>query len=51
VKVAYHRFEHPGYAQPHGPFEPYMSAIDLLFNLGPESLACIRSGYVEDAAA
>jgi len=51
IKVAYHRFEHPGYAQPHGPFEPYMSAIDLLFNLGPESLACIRSGYVEDAAA
>lgn len=51
VKVVYHRFEHPNYAQPHGTFEPYMSAIDLLFNLGPESLACIRSGYVEGAAA
>lgn len=47
VALIYHSFEHPAYAQLHGPFEPYLSAIDLLFNLGPGSLACIRSGYLE----
>jgi hypothetical protein len=48
IAVAYHRYEHPTYPQLHGAFEPYMSAIDLLFNLGPQSLACIRSGYREE---
>lgn len=51
ITVAYHHYEHPAYSQLHGNFEPYMSAIDLLFNLGPESLACIRSGYREELPA
>jgi hypothetical protein len=51
VTVAYHHYDHPAYAQLHGAFEPYMSAIDLLFNLGPESLDCIRSGYQESQPA
>ncbi|GAB4352962.1 MAG: WbqC family protein [Kiloniellaceae bacterium] len=51
VTVAYHRYDHPAYPQLHGPFEPYMSAVDLLFNCGPGSLERIRAGYVEDAAA
>lgn len=51
VAVTYHHYEHPVYAQLHGAFEPYMSAVDLLFNLGPESLACIRSGYRESIPA
>jgi hypothetical protein len=48
IAVAYHRYEHPVYPQLYGDFEPYMSAIDLLFNLGPQSLERIRSGYMEE---
>lgn len=51
ITVAYHRFEHPVYPQLWGDFEPYMSAIDLLFNAGPQSLEHIRSGYLEDIAS
>lgn len=51
ITVSYHHYEHPTYAQLYGEFEPYMSAIDLLFNLGPESLERIRSGYLEEAAS
>jgi len=51
VTVAYHHYDHPTYAQLHGAFEPYMSAIDLLFNCGPDSLAVIRAGYAGEAAA
>lgn len=51
IRVAYHRYEHPTYPQLYGDFEPYMSAIDLLFNLGPQSLERIRSGYTEERAS
>lgn len=51
IKVAYHHYEHPVYPQLYGAFEPYMSAIDLLFNLGPQSLERIRSGYIEELAS
>lgn len=44
VELAYHGYEHPTYPQLHGPFLPYMAAVDLLFNVGPESLAVIRAG-------
>jgi len=32
------------YPQLHGPFLPFMTAIDLLFNVGPDSLAVVRAG-------
>ena len=51
ISVTYHRYDHPSYPQLHGLFEPFMSAIDLLFNCGPDSLGRIRSGYAEDAEA
>jgi len=51
ITVAYHRYEHPTYPQLYGDFEPYMSAIDLLFNVGPQSLERIRSGYLEELAS
>lgn len=51
ITVVYHRYEHPTYPQLYGDFEPYMSAIDLLFNVGPQSLECIRSGYLEELAS
>lgn len=44
VPVTYHTYEHPRYPQLYGQFEPYMSAIDLLFNAGPDSLAIMRAG-------
>jgi hypothetical protein len=44
IDLAYHAYEHPTYPQLHGAFLPYMAAIDLLFNVGPESSAVIRAG-------
>lgn len=44
VRLLFHDFEHPVYGQPFGEFVPGMSAVDLLFNCGPESLPVIRKG-------
>lgn len=49
IEVAYFTYQHPEYPQLHGPFLPYMSAIDLLFNCGADSLSVIRSGVGADA--
>jgi len=38
LKVITQAFEHPTYPQRFGAFEPCLSAIDLLFNCGPQSL-------------
>lgn len=46
IKVIFQVFQHPVYPQLHGPFEPALSVIDLLFNCGPNSLAIIRQGRV-----
>lgn len=43
VKLLFHDYPHPHYAQVFDGFECYMSVIDLLFNHGPESLAILRS--------
>lgn len=37
IKLEYHEFKHPIYPQLFGDFVPYMSAIDLLFNVGHDS--------------
>lgn len=44
IDLVYHEYRHPEYPQLWGAFEPYLSVIDLLFNVGPGSLALIRSG-------
>lgn len=44
VGVVYQDYRHPTYPQRFGPFVPYLSVVDLLFNCGPESLAVIRRG-------
>jgi hypothetical protein len=44
IALEWHDYAHPMYRQLHGPFLSHMSAIDLLFNMGPGSLAVIRSG-------
>jgi hypothetical protein len=35
VELAWHSYQHPSYPQLHGDFVPYLSALDLLLNLGP----------------
>lgn len=45
IQVSYHEFAHPAYPQQFGGFVPYMSVIDLLFNVGRDSLSLIRSAY------
>jgi hypothetical protein len=37
IDVEWQQFRHPVYPQLHGSFVPYLSAIDLLLNCGPES--------------
>lgn len=44
VEVIWQNYEHPVYQQQHGAFLPYMSALDLLLNVGPESLAILETG-------
>jgi hypothetical protein len=38
IKVYFQDYKHPEYNQLHGIFKPFMSALDLLFNEGPNSL-------------
>jgi len=42
IQVIFQHFNHPIYPQPYGPFEPNLSALDLLFNCGPDSLVILR---------
>lgn len=44
INLDYFAYEHPAYRQGGKTFEPYMSALDLLFHAGPDSLAVLRSG-------
>ena len=49
IILKYFKFEHPVYKQRYPGFEPNMSAIDLLFNLGPQASDIIKaSGSIED---
>ena len=42
IEVIFQDFKHPVYNQLFGDFEPYLSAIDLLFNCGDNSLEILR---------
>ena len=44
IEVTYFEYEHPSWEQPHGDFEAYMSALDLLFNMGENSFEYHTSG-------
>lgn len=49
LKLKFFKFVHPVYPQRYSGFESNMSAIDLLFNMGPASADIIsRSGSMED---
>jgi hypothetical protein len=41
IAVRYDDYQHPTYSQVYAGFEPYMAALDLLFNAGPASLDII----------
>jgi hypothetical protein len=47
IRVQFQEFHHPVYPQLFGPFEPYMSVLDLLFNCGPASLSILRRSEYE----
>lgn len=42
IEVVFHDYAHPQYAQVFPPFEPYMSALDLVLNHGPDSRAILE---------
>jgi hypothetical protein len=44
VSVEWQAYAFPTYPQHHGEFEPYLSAIDLIFNCGPDSAAVLSGG-------
>jgi hypothetical protein len=45
IPILYHTYEHPTHDQINGAFQPFMSAIDLLFNCGPDDgLRILRQG-------
>jgi len=44
IRLSYFNYEHPVYAQLHGSFIAYLSAIDVLLNEGPNSYPVIMSG-------
>jgi hypothetical protein len=44
IKVIYQDYRHPVYHQLGGEFVSHLSIIDLLFNLGPESLDILKRG-------
>lgn len=45
IEVEWQNYQHPVYTQQHGEFLPFLSALDLLLNCGPES-ASIIAGQV-----
>lgn len=44
ITLQYHDYQHPVYPQLYGPFLPFLSVIDLIFNCGPESLSILTHG-------
>lgn len=44
IKLYFQNYKHPNYQQLHGTFEPYMSALDLIFNEGPNGLQVLLQG-------
>jgi len=42
IKVLFQDYQHPAYSQLFGSFEPYLSAIDLIYNHGADSLNILR---------
>jgi hypothetical protein len=43
IEVIWHDYVHPTYVQQHGAFVPHLSVLDLILNVGPDSLAVLSS--------
>lgn len=50
VRVEWQDFRHPQYPQMHGEFIPYLSALDLMLNLGEQSRLVLEGGARQAAA-
>jgi hypothetical protein len=46
INPHFQQYTHPVYPQLHGEFEPYMSIIDLLFNVGEKAFDVLMSGNI-----
>jgi hypothetical protein len=44
IRVLRQHYEHPEYAQPHGRFVPFLSALDILLTHGDDALPIMRAG-------
>jgi hypothetical protein len=44
IKIQWHKYEHPIYKQKFQGFQPNMSIIDLLFNMGPKAIETLLQG-------
>lgn len=42
IRVEWQSYQHPAYQQLHGDFIPYLSALDLMLNLGPDSFNILK---------
>ncbi len=42
IDLTFQNFQHPVYPQLHGPFVPFLSTVDLLFNCGKESIHYLK---------
>ncbi|EGW55991.1 WbqC family protein [Candidatus Endoriftia persephonae] len=49
IQVEFDDYQHPRYTQIQSRFEPYMSAVDLLFNQGPASLKILLAQIHSEA--
>lgn len=45
IELTWFNYQHPIYPQIRGDFIPYLSVIDLLFNVGDKAIEHIRRGY------
>jgi hypothetical protein len=45
IEVVWHKYRHPEYPQLHGEFVPYLSALDLMFNVGHDALGILTGRH------
>lgn len=50
IEIEWQQYKHPTYSQLHGPFVPYLSIIDLIFNCGPESATILAQSPAPEEA-
>jgi hypothetical protein len=46
IEVVWHDYAHPTYAQLHGAFVPYLSALDLILNMGRDARAIMQANAI-----